>query len=591
MRIPLLSFFTGGGFLDIGFEQAGFKIVWSNEVSDAFADMYEYAVGAWRNASGVRPSHAEISNRKSVTELIAEDIIAEAFHGQTPALFGAIGGPPCPDFSSGGKNGGERGEHGRLTAVFVNLLCKLKPSFFLIENVPGLHRTKKHRAFLYRLVARLERNGYRVDLTILNALELGVPQNRERLFVVGFRNELIKQRLGRRVIKSEREWFPWPEEPRYRKARDLPWPTIRKFDGREISPPKNIPLKLTVYPLLYSDPPPGKLPNGKEHFKPYSEKFNSRQEGDVSSKSFKRLHRFRYSPTAWYGNNEVHLHPIEARRLSVRETLRIQTVPDEYILPPEYPLSAKFKLICNGVPCRMAKRVAESISMFLDPARSARGVYQVAKKLSRKYGDYAHRNKRNPLDELLFIICSLQTDKQKYLSTFRALKHKFPSFVELSEAPQSSISLVLREGGLSNQKADAIKKILRAIINAFGRPTLAPLRFMSDAECEKFLISLPGVGKKTARCVMMYSLDRYVFPVDSNCWRICRRLDWVRRTRTNGSCSAKDMDRLQAKIPPKLRYSLHVNMISLGREICSAKLPKCTECPIKDWCHHVRARL
>jgi DNA (cytosine-5)-methyltransferase 1 len=107
------------------------------------------------------------------------------------------------------------------------------------------------------------------------------------------------------------------------------------------------------------------LPNGDEFFAPYSDKFNSVNEGDISNKSFKRLHRYRYSPTVCYGNNEVHLHPWKPRRLSVREALRIQTIPDAYVLPKEKSLSAKFKMIANGVPALLAGEIAKSLMHFL----------------------------------------------------------------------------------------------------------------------------------------------------------------------------------------------------------------------------------
>jgi endonuclease III len=107
---------------------------------------------------------------------------------------------------------------------------------------------------------------------------------------------------------------------------------------------------------------------------------------------------------------------------------------------------------------------------------------------------------------------------------------------------------------------------------------------MSDEEAEAFLLSLPGVGKKVARCVLMYSLGRQVFPVDTHCWRIAQRLGWVRPTQKDKHCAPRDMDRLQSKIPPELRHSLHVNMISLGREICAPTSPRCDECPISAWC-------
>ncbi|MEZ5304792.1 MAG: endonuclease III domain-containing protein [Verrucomicrobiales bacterium] len=102
----------------------------------------------------------------------------------------------------------------------------------------------------------------------------------------------------------------------------------------------------------------------------------------------------------------------------------------------------------------------------------------------------------------------------------------------------------------------------------FGKLSLADLRRLPDGEVEAFLTSLKGVGKKVARCVMMYSLDRQVFPVDTHCWRIARRLGWVRPTQKDGHCSERDMDRLQERIPPARRYSLHVNMVSLGRGFC-----------------------
>lgn len=110
---------------------------------------------------------------------------------------------------------------------------------------------------------------------------------------------------------------------------------------------------------------------------------------------------------------------------------------------------------------------------------------------------------------------------------------------------------------------------------------------MGDAEAEAFLLSLPGVGKKVARCVLMYSLGRQVFPVDTHCWRIARRLGWVRPIQKDKHCAPRDMDRLQSKIPLELRHSLHVNIISLGREICTPTTPRCNECPISAWCPRI----
>ena len=78
--------------------------------------------------------------------------------------------------------------------------------------------------------------------------------------------------------------------------------------------------------------------------------------------------------------------------------------------------------------------------------------------------------------------------------------------------------------------------------------------------------------------------------MDTHCWRIAKRLGWVRNTTPDGHCSEKDMDRLQAKIPPGWRFSLHVNFLSLGREICQAVRPRCDECPLTDLCPKIGAK-
>jgi len=216
---------------------------------------------------------------------------------------------------------------------------------------------------------------------------------------------------------------------------------------------------------------------------------------------------------------------------------------------------------------------------------------EIAAGLKKRYRDFDHYNLKDPLDELLFIICSTKTEEASYRNSFRALKESFPTHHEVAEAPAEYIARAIVRGGLSNQKAKAIRNLLGAIVERFGEPSLESLRSMDDDEAEDFLVSLPGVGKKIARCVLMYSLGRKVFPVDTHCWRIARRLGWVRPTQKDGHCAPRDMDRLQSKIPQEFRYSLHVNMISLGREICTAIAPKCGKCPIAVWCPRIGVAL
>lgn len=209
---------------------------------------------------------------------------------------------------------------------------------------------------------------------------------------------------------------------------------------------------------------------------------------------------------------------------------------------------------------------------------------RVARALKDEYKDFAHHNKKNPLDELFFILCSVKRSEKVYLEAFKSLKQNFPRYELLTTASVKKISKAVAWGGLQNQKASSAKEIVKCLIESFGRPTLAPLKKMSDEECERFLTGLPGIGKKAARCVMLYSLDRQVFPVDAHCWRITSRLGWNGNGRNNSYPSDTAVDYLQDLIPPALRFSLHVNMVSHGRKICTARSPRCGNCVINGFC-------
>jgi len=364
MVIPLLSFFTGGGFLDIGFARVGFTVVWANENNNVFADMYESAVPSLSKVNRHGILLERISDRRSIESIKSTEITRKAFPAGRPEFFGVIGGPPCPDFASGGKHRGHEGDHGRLSKTFVEHICTIKPSFFVFENVHGLLRTEKHRTFLETLEKQLQEANYCIDRTVLNSLDFGLAQDRERVFLIGIRKNLLKLILRRDVDVSERKWFPWPSGEYCDAKLRFEWPKVNQ-NGKAPVKPEGIPNELMVFHLLadISDD----LPNAKEGFKPYSHKFKTVREGDTSGKSFKRLHRYRYSPTACYGNNEVHLHPWEQRRLTVREAMRIQGIPDEYALPGTVALSAKFKMVANGVPIPLAEQIAVSLRRFLRP--------------------------------------------------------------------------------------------------------------------------------------------------------------------------------------------------------------------------------
>ena len=382
-KVPILSFFTGLGLLDLGFKNAGFESVWHNEFSDEFVRGFQYGM----ESLAMSGAEATIQNTGSIVDVGPNQILRDAFGtAGKPDLFGMIGGPPCPDFSVGGKNRGHEGDRGRLSQTYVHRILEIRPSFFLFENVPGLLRTAKHRAFLEQLLTQLGSH-YTVDMKVVNALEYGVPQDRERLILVGLNkswlrrhkcNLLKSQRpdiliqnardgdAGKKLLGLQLHWMPWNLFRDYPNAKTAhEWPDTSPFGGNP-GCPKLLPKCLMVGPLICNKELLLKLPNGTEGFTPYSSRFTSVAEGDVSKKCFKRLHRWRYSPAAAYGNNEVHLHPTEPRRLTVREAMQIQTVPETFALPPKMTLTNKFKTIGNAVPVRLAEAMARSLNEVID---------------------------------------------------------------------------------------------------------------------------------------------------------------------------------------------------------------------------------
>lgn len=362
-KIPILSFYSGGGFLDMGFEMAGFEIVWTNEIDEVFAKLHAAGITSWRKSRG-NGIKAEIFNTKSITKISTKDIVSEAFPAGMPEDFGMIGGPPCQDFSIQGNMEGFDGKRGKLTIVYFDKILELKPTFFVMENVTGLTKSISTKKHLIKLIKRLE-SEYYIDHDTLNALNFGVPQHRERVFFIGIRKDKIQEECVE--LKITGKWFDWPEDLKYRDAETkYVWPEAISF-GKALSKPQKLPLELCVESCLVPFRQINKVPNANEYFNLYitENKLSKIAEGETNRPSFKRLHRFRYSPTACYGNNEVHLHPYKHRRLSVREALRIQGVPDTYVLPPELALTKKFKMIGNGVPVPLAKAVAVAIKSFL----------------------------------------------------------------------------------------------------------------------------------------------------------------------------------------------------------------------------------
>ncbi len=368
-KIALFSFFSGAGFLDLGFEHNGnFDVLFVNEYHKPFLDIYTGS----REALGISKPKYGYHNCDISTLLKGEkskalkEYIKEA--KKTYKLTGFIGGPPCPDFSVGGKNRGKEGENGKLSATYVDLIISEQPDFFLFENVKGLYRTIKHREFFESLKTKLSHFGYILTEKLINSIEYGVPQDRERIILVGFKNKLFDN------SKITINHFDWDLTKKFDKGEvfALNWAKQDTFHEDSIRVyNQDLPLELTVE-YWFRKNKVYQHPNAIHHFKPRAglEKFKIIPEGDDLKKSYKRLHRWRYSPTAAYGNNEVHLHPYKLRRLSASEALAIQSLPKEFIIPAEISLSNMFKAIGNGVPYLASKSLAETISVFISELTS-----------------------------------------------------------------------------------------------------------------------------------------------------------------------------------------------------------------------------
>ena len=175
---------------------------------------------------------------------------------------------------------------------------------------------------------------------------------------------------GIMVSRYDNETFNEKYQDIFKNIKDLKqikWPTTAEFNENSIMEcPTDIPRELTVQ-YWFEKNDVENHPNGKECFVPRSgiTKMLSVAEGDDSKKSYKRLHRWRYSPTVAYGNNEVHLHPYKARRLTVAEALALQSLPKNFSLPPKMSLTDKFKTIGNGVPFMLSSGIAKTIYDFM----------------------------------------------------------------------------------------------------------------------------------------------------------------------------------------------------------------------------------
>lgn len=206
---------------------------------------------------------------------------------------------------------------------------------------------------------------------------------------------------------------------------------------------------------------------------------------------------------------------------------------------------------------------------------------EVAARLSRRYGPLRRRPRGPLLDLLVGTILSQNTSDLNRDRAFAALKARFPTWEAVLAAPQGKLEEAIKEAGLYRQRAKRIREILRRIKEERGELSLEFLREMGPAEAHRWLLSLPGVGRKTAGIVLLFGMGAPYFPVDTHIKRVTRRLGlWDGR--------GDPHDALAPLVPRGREYELHLHLIRLGREVCRPRGPRCGECLLRDLCDHAR---
>ena len=183
----------------------------------------------------------------------------------------------------------------------------------------------------------------------------------------------------------------------------------------------------------------------------------------------------------------------------------------------------------------------------------------------------------------MLTVLSQHTSDTNRDRAYEDLRRRFPTWDEVADAPLPALARAIRRGGLGPTKAVRIRAMLRAIRESgVALDDLAFTR-VGDQELWDTLVALPGVGPKTAACVLLFSLDRPYFPVDTHVHRLARRLGLVPPRADAVATQAA----FQASVPPRDMYALHMNLIRHGRAVCVAIRPRCSECVLRDLCPRV----
>lgn len=330
-KIKVASLFSGAGGLDLGFEKAGFHIEWANEYDSKIWETFE------KNFPDTK------FDRRSIVDVPSKDIPSD--------IDGIVGGPPCQSWSLAGSMKGIEDKRGGLFYEYIRVLRDLQPKFFLAENVPGIV-SSRHIGQFKKIISEFENVGYKVNYKVLNASDFGVPEDRKRVIVIGFRNDLD---IDYSFPKPTHGVNGVPKVTQRDAFKDLPDSTPAKQKNKTNG---NL-----------------EVPNHEHYLGAFSSRFMSRnRRRDWDEQGF----------TVEASGRHAKLHPSACpmikleqdlwkfdeksekpyRRLSVRESARIQSFPDDFIFYYK-DLNDGYKMVGNAVPVEFARNLALSIKKHL----------------------------------------------------------------------------------------------------------------------------------------------------------------------------------------------------------------------------------
>jgi endonuclease-3 len=211
---------------------------------------------------------------------------------------------------------------------------------------------------------------------------------------------------------------------------------------------------------------------------------------------------------------------------------------------------------------------------------------EIARRLEDAQGHIEWRRRREPVGELVTTLLSHNTTDANQLRAFEALRARYPTWDDVRRAPTAEVVETIRVAGLANRKGPRIQQVLDVVAADPRGSDLEWLRDVPLDDAMAFLTSLPGVGPKTAGCVMCFCFDAPVVPADTHVHRIALRTGIV----PPRSSAARAQERLSRWIPPVLTYATHMHLVAHGRTICTARSPRCPDCPLLDLCPEGRRR-